>query len=245
MKRLSAFLRIFIFAWWAPIGTSIAEDQSIDLTPHYEFIDVQYETGECPEGTYCLLAPYLSVAIFADKRREGRKTAIILDDYFYCHPKSGEVYQVPPGFETDFLSIPGIAQGYVKPRDFMEAAVVHDWLYAVGEDGKRKHADDVFRDVLAETGASLIKRNAMHRAVRTGGNDAYGADEEWRFIDLESMKQLNPAPYVRPETASVATIDCADVDAFKELRDSRQSPYVYTASTDEFLVHSGFVAAPR
>jgi len=150
----------------------------------------------------------LQVAIDLDRRREGRRVAVLIEDWLYCYPSTGDVFLVPRGYETDFASIPKIARWAVNPfGNHAEAAVVHDWLYAVGEPGKRKDADQVFRFAMKEQGVNIVRRNVMYRAVRRGGEKAYGLDKEWLFKDPRTFSEVSP-PLKRPSKAAIDKIDC-------------------------------------
>lgn len=76
---------------------------------------------------------------------------------------------VPEGFETDFASIPLLLQWWL-PFDgrWAKAAVIHDWLYSSGQ-CSRFLADALFREVMAETGVSVVKRVIIYYAVRLFG----------------------------------------------------------------------------
>jgi hypothetical protein len=134
---------------------------------------------------------------FVDKKlatREGRQLAVIAEDWHYCYDPTGEVFQVPRLFETDFASIPGWAQFYIRPDDphIVGAAIVHDWLYAVGGrpgiENKRK-ADEIFRFALREKGVNFIKRNIMFQAV-SGFGSSFSDAAEMRFRDLRNGEIL-------------------------------------------------------
>lgn len=125
--------------------------------------------------------------------REGRPIGLMNDDFFFCHPESGNVIRVPYGFETDFASIPAAARALISPQGrHMEPAIVHDWLYAVGVPGDqegRLFADRVFLYALEYKGVNWFKRSAMYRAVRWGGGEAYGREGELRMRDPGSLTQ--------------------------------------------------------
>ncbi len=212
-------------------------------TLEYELQDILEYTNEdeCSEGNNCLLSPYLAVAVFSDRKIEGRQVGVVLQDYFYCNEDNDEVYQVPVGFETDFMSIPALALFAIRPKDFMEAGVIHDWLYAVGEKGKRKQADEVFHVILKEQGASLVKRQAMYQAVRWGGKIAYGSDREIKIINLEKMEVITPSPVQRPDSAVVAKIDCGDAKQFEQLRKKLSTDYYFRSQQNRLFEHAGFV----
>ena len=158
----------------------------------------------------------LQVAILRDRRREGRRIAILVDDWLYCYPKTLDVFLVPRGYVTDFASIPSAAQLIINPfGDHVEASVIHDWLYAVGESQSRIEADQIFRFAMKEQGVNLLKRNIMYRAVRLGGSTAFGRDSEWNFGDPRTAEPLS-APFEKPTIAAVTKLeDCSDLSIYE------------------------------
>jgi hypothetical protein len=147
----------------------------------------------------------------------GRRLAIVASDWFYCYPPTRELILVPRGYVTDFASIPAAFRGLIDPYGFnIEGALVHDWLYAVGQPGERAKADAIIRYALMEQHVDVVRRNAVYRAVRVGGGEAYGKAAEWdrRFGDPQSGQRLPKSPYRRPATAVVGLIDgtCGSLD---------------------------------
>lgn len=161
----------------------------------------------------------LTVAILdGPEEKEGRTTAILVYAFRYKHPASGAEIHVPAGYITDFASIPAAVRGTFPPFGrHAKAAVLHDWLYLVGEDGQRAFADRVFLDAMAELGVSAVRRNLMYQAVRFGGGGGYGREYrswdrafgDWRSGDRtthaktrEDYYQINwptkPSPSYRP-----------------------------------------------
>lgn len=159
--------------------------------------------------------------------RENRQVAVLTSDWEYCHPPTGEIYKVPRGYITDYASVPWFSKhaGFSEFGPHKFAALIHDWLYSVGE-GKgteaeeryRKKADKIFLDALQQSGAGYLTRRAMFRAVRLGGAQAYGSDQEWRdrFALLDDNNtirndQLASPPFARPTSAVIDTVeDCAE-----------------------------------
>ena len=155
----------------------------------------------------------MPIVLLRDPRKEGRRVAILTDDWLYCYPPDSKLYRVPRGYLTDFASIPAAARAIFNPfGDHAEAAVIHDWLYAVGEEGERPHADEVFRFAMKEQGVNIASRRIMHRAVRMGGKAAYGANREWTFYDPITFEPMVP-PFDKPDVAAVDNIDCKKFDA--------------------------------
>lgn len=163
----------------------------------------------------------IQVRIVRDHRIEKRRAAIVMQDWLYCYPPTGDVILVPKGYMTDFASIPPLADRLIDVfGDNVEAAVVHDWLYAVGQPGRREAADDLFRYALKEQGVGLVTRNAMHAAVKLGGGGAYGRAGEWdrRFRDPLTGKPLARSPFKRRTSAVVTRLsDCRRMESIAEL----------------------------
>jgi len=111
---------------------------------------------------------------------------------------------------TGFASIPGWADRIVdRMGNSMDGAVVHDWLYAVGEPGKKSYADDVLRYALMEQHVDVVTRNAMYQAVGIGGGAAYGSPTEWsrRFGDPDTGTPVTAPPFKKRATAIVTRLD--------------------------------------
>ena len=163
-------------------------------------IDEQF----CPPRVAKMVVPGVNV-LFVDKSlvtREGRQVAILGDDWPYCDEENGDVFLAPQFFETDFASIPGFAQFYINPQDekVVGAAIIHDWLYAIGGPDPVKakaRADNIFRFELGEAGVNVVKRNIMYQAVSRFGGKTFGDEVEMRFRDPQTG-----APYTRPKPAS-------------------------------------------
>ncbi|MCI5048608.1 MAG: DUF1353 domain-containing protein [Aquisalinus sp.] len=204
-------MRIIIFSALIILGIFIFLDNPVgtvkSLLNTDESRDLTVAEDEFRQGVR-------GMKLFLDNEteREGRRVAAILDDWLYCYPPTGEVILVPRGYQTDFASIPGWAQFAISPFGrHAEAAVAHDWLYAVGEEGKRQWADELFRYAMMEKGVNAVKRNSMFRAVRAGGDKAYGREDEWRFVDTDTLEPTEP-PLERPVKAAVTRIDCVDLE---------------------------------
>lgn len=109
---------------------------------------------------------------------------------------------VPERYVTDFASIPSGLQWLISPFGrHAEAAVIHDWLYTVGDEGdgkNRKLADRVFRRALGRVGVGFFVRNLMFWAVRFGGKRSFGIQAEMRFRNLDTLDRIDPPPLKEP-----------------------------------------------
>lgn len=125
--------------------------------------------------------PLVVAVLDKDEERDGLTTAVLVYGFSYTHPASGAEVAVPAGFVTDFASIPELARSIIEAFGrHAKAAVLHDWLYAVGEPGKKWFADQIFYDAMAELGVDMWRRKIMYQAVHVGGGNGYdNAANDW------------------------------------------------------------------
>lgn len=80
-------------------------------------------------------------------------------------------FTVPEGFETDGASIPRFLWSTIGSPfmpQFIEAAVLHDYLYKTGH-ATRAEADELFYLMLRQDGVSWVRAHVMWMAVRAFG----------------------------------------------------------------------------
>ena len=83
----------------------------------------------------------------------------------------GRIFVLPAGFEFDGASIPPILWPVIgSPFDpaYMEAALLHDWLYST-HIVTRREADVAFREQLVAHGVTDFRADMMFRGVRLAG----------------------------------------------------------------------------
>ncbi|WP_298331446.1 DUF1353 domain-containing protein [Asticcacaulis sp.] len=142
-----------------------------------------------------------------DVQKEGRKLYTLNDEFPYCDRLTGKVVVVPKWFRTDFASVPWFGQFAVNTDGpTIRAAIVHDWLYAIGEPGKRQDADDIFYRAMRKWGVSEIEARIAYNAVRTGGEKGYGLASDWVFVNPAFPSARFPAPFVKPKTGVIMTL---------------------------------------
>ena len=155
----------------------------------------------CPRETQVAAAPVDRPLVCAinhekDRERDGRTTVIVMQPFAYERPSTGVWIWVPAAYFTDFASIPRVGRWMIPPFGrHAIAAVVHDWLYSVGEPGRRDYADDVFSEALKELGVDPVRRGVMHAAVTGFGSGGYDrAAETWSqsFMDWRTGEWLPP-----------------------------------------------------
>lgn len=106
-------------------------------------------------------------------RREGVNDWVLLDDFTWVDPKTGQRVTAEAGFHTDFASVPQWCQS-ICPRTGIsdEAAVIHDKRCDALDHGRpiasSTETDRGFRRMLKEDGAGIVQRNLMYAGVRWG-----------------------------------------------------------------------------
>ena len=152
----------------------------------------------------------LTVRIVRGAETQGRQVAVITEPFAFVHRIDDIRIAViaPVRYETDFASIPGWARWAIASFGrHAEAAVIHDWLYSIGEPGNERArwvADETFRLALKRLGVGWFKRSIMHFAVRAGGRKAFGQPHEFRFRHLRDLSPVDPAPDKAPYLSTVA-----------------------------------------
>lgn len=152
----------------------------------------------------------LAVVLVPGEWREKRRLAVVARPFGFVTRlgKSRLAIIAPARFETDFASIPPFARWLISPFGrHAEAAVIHDWLYAIGPHGDkaaRRRADRVFRTALKGVGIGFLLRTIMFVSVRIGGGSAFGVSNELRFRALGTLEPINPAPVRDPYLRTVA-----------------------------------------
>jgi hypothetical protein len=144
------------------------------------------------------------------KERSRRVAAVAQPFGFVCKIARRErlAVVVPSGYVTDFASIPRAVHFIISPfGKHAEAAVIHDWLYALGSPKDRKArrtADKAFVKALRLLEVGFLQRQIMYWAVRLGGAGGYGLADDFVFRNLEDLSILDPLPAREPFMTSFA-----------------------------------------
>jgi hypothetical protein len=173
------------------------------------FVAVLLVLAGCAEKTttvYIPLAPPVvpssltpQPVILFNKVKNGRKLFTLNEEFPYCDAATGRVIVVPKWYVTDFASVPWYGQGVIDPQGpTARAAIIHDWLYAIAEKGKRLEADDTFYRAMIAFGVDEWHARLAYNAVRTGGEKGYGLKGDWSFIDPTRPDVLQPPPFAKP-----------------------------------------------
>lgn len=86
---------------------------------------------------------------------------------------SGEVIEVPEGFQTDFASVPRPLWPIVSRWGrHGKAAIIHDFAYW-DQTYDKKRADEIFREAMGVLGVSGWRKFLIYQAVRWLGGGAW------------------------------------------------------------------------
>lgn len=144
----------------------------------------------------------LKTATLVKREREGRTLACTVEPIRIFSRDQELVFHIPRGYVTDWASVPQLVQARFQPYGrHVWAALGHDYLYSVGEPGRKPKADALFLEKLEEAEVSPIRRTLMYRAVQMFGGPGYGrAAAEWAtsFRDPDTGRLCQP-PFAREQ----------------------------------------------
>lgn len=142
--------------------------------------------------------------VLFNQTKAGRKLFTLDAEFPYCDVDTGKVIVVPRWYVTDFASVPWYGQSFIDPQGpTARAAIIHDWLYAVGEPGKREEADGIFYRAMIKYGVPSFQAGLAYQAVRAGGEKGYGLAGDWWFVDPKRQELRQPPPFPKPRTGAV------------------------------------------
>ena len=107
-----------------------------------------------------------------------------LDRALLYRGATGEVFEVPADFNTDFASVPRVFAWFL-PRygRYTKAAILHDWLWEQAKVGEVswRDADGLFRRAMRELRVPFLRRWIMWTGVRWASlrHLADGGGKEW------------------------------------------------------------------
>jgi hypothetical protein len=104
---------------------------------------------------------------------------------------------VPPGFVTDFASIPrALWTALPRDGDYVWAAVVHDYLYWY-QTTTKDVADDVLNAAMVDFKIPALDRIAIYQGVHLGGRSAWNGNAELRRNgEKRTLKQFPDDPTI-------------------------------------------------
>lgn len=162
---------------------------------------------------------------------QDRRVAVLDSDWLYCDPNKDVIIRVMDKYITDFASIPFPFTYLLSPAGkHSEAAILHDWLYAIGEPGKRAEADLYFYEAMRQSGVVWPIRRIMYGAVRKFGESGYGREDEWterfyeKLIDRKLPKSCLP-PKPSAAAITIEEIQRANYGSLYKEGDERQASF--------------------
>jgi hypothetical protein len=112
-------------------------------------------------------------------------------------PNSGQPYKrvdVPPGFVTDFASIPRPFWSLLPPDgEYVYAAILHDYLYWQQE-RPREESDDIFKFAMEDLKVGSMTIGTIHSAVRLGGGSAWDSNKQARIAGEKRLLKVDKLP---------------------------------------------------
>lgn len=161
--------------------------------------------------------------------RQGRPLYVMHDDFYWCDRNNGHVIIVPSGFVTDFASIPMPARLVLPPDGpYAPAAILHDYMYAVGRPGYRLYADNVLGSAMVYYGVGSMKRRSVYQAVRKFGEDGYGLPQDWLFYDVRTLRERTAPPKPISGVSKVLGPGCPGFPEW--LRRRISTPQIFTTN---------------
>lgn len=147
----------------------------------------------------------------APKLRTGEDADYILQRPYDVAWRDGDgnwqAISVPAGLITDLTSVPRLLRWIVgRVGPWLEAAIVHDYLYIAWQDvpGKaaveadRRFADDLMLAAMREADVLPWMARAIHWGVRTFGGGAYRRRNADRYVNLGDPEVTSQLALVLP-----------------------------------------------
>ncbi len=119
---------------------------------------------------------------------------------------------VPAGLVTDLTSVPRVLRAIIgRVGPWLEAAIVHDYLYIAWQDiadrtprdENRQFADDIMLAAMNEARVMPWMARVIHWAVSTFGGKAYSNRTEDRYVDLGDPEIQSQLALRVPRTVDV------------------------------------------
>ncbi|MEM7492451.1 MAG: DUF1353 domain-containing protein [Pseudomonadota bacterium] len=161
----------------------------------------------------------VELAVIHNYRKEGRRVAVVQRPIIFIRDAIGdqplEFTIISRGYKTDFASLPWLARLFFSPfESYAEAAVLHDWLYAIGEPGQKKQADQLFLRAMLDDGVSPIVARYFYTAVRLGtlfDGGGYGRDSEWSEAFYATALEVDFPEVCVPDRPARAFTDATSI----------------------------------
>lgn len=118
---------------------------------------------------------FLDPIVLEDAGMRGDSRLFKLVGQFRVKTSKG-TFTVPAGFVTDGASIPRIFWNILSPfGPYFGAAIFHDYGYSKDCEWNlsREEVDELFKELMFNSGIGWLKRETIYRAVRTFGGFSF------------------------------------------------------------------------
>jgi len=116
--------------------------------------------------------PLLLQPIWVKKSKNKRHRQYVIKGEYVYKTFYGN-FTIPNGFVTDLASTPRFIWALFPPDgEYLEAAVLHDYLYKTHKVSK-KYADNIFFNEMKRLGVGYFTRQIVYNAVKLFGGKAY------------------------------------------------------------------------
>lgn len=173
--------------------------------------------------------PSANISLLRDidgSEKQGRRRVFLNRDWGFilsnAEGKQPTFIPVSRYFISDFASIPKPFDAFFSPFGrHAEAAIVHDWLYAVGPGNEensyeaRRRADIIFYRAMRQQGTNPVSSRLMFSAVRiygffqswfptVFGKPSFGRDGEFEFVNPLNNSVRSPECAIEPPNIAYA-----------------------------------------
>lgn len=101
---------------------------------------------------------------------------------------------VPPGFVTDFASIPRAFWSFLPPDgEYAYAAVLHDYLYWK-QSRSREESDEILKFAMEDLKVGVITTGTIYSAVRVGGGSAWDSNKQAKAGGEKRLLKIDKLP---------------------------------------------------
>jgi hypothetical protein len=102
--------------------------------------------------------------------------------------------EVPPGFVTDFASVPRAFWSFLPPDgEYAYAAVLHDYLYWT-QDRQREEADEILKFAMEDLKVGSITIGTIYSAVRIGGGGSWDSNRQAKVAGEKRLLKIDKLP---------------------------------------------------
>ena len=146
--------------------------------------------------SHALVAGFHSELDVRRRREDGRW--VLLAPLKFFSAKTGKLYEVPVGFDTDFASVPRLPLTYYLMGSYVfEEGVLHDWLFRTGVE-PFEVCNEIFLEAMETLEVSGWRRKTMKLGVDWFGRRHYKqvvkTEPAWEGDVVQKAPPEEPTP---------------------------------------------------